>query len=75
MALSRLTSPSWTIPHLRWWIAGLLAIATAINYLDRQSLPVVISEVQKSIPISDTAYARLQFWFLLAYGFMYIVGG
>jgi ACS family hexuronate transporter-like MFS transporter len=63
------------IPHLRWWIAGLLAIATAINYLDRQNLPVVITEIQKSIPISDAQYSQLQVLFLLAYGIMYAVGG
>ena len=61
--------------HKRWWIAILLATATAINYLDRQNLPVAISEIQKSIPISDEQYAHLQFLFLLAYGLMYVVGG
>src|SRR5215472_2860151 len=59
----------------RWWIAALLAAATAINYLDRQNLPVAISEIQKSIPISDAQYSQLQFLFLLAYGAMYVVGG
>ena len=39
------------IKNLRWWIAGLLAIATALNYLDRQSFPVVVGEVTKEIPI------------------------
>src|SRR5215475_10724414 len=63
------------IPNLRWWIAGLLAFATALNYLDRQNLPVVIGEVQKSIPISDQEYSRLQFLFLMAYGIMYAIGG
>jgi ACS family hexuronate transporter-like MFS transporter len=63
------------IPNLRWWIAGLLAAATALNYLDRQSLPVVIGEIQKSIPISDQQFSRLQFSFLMAYGIMYAVGG
>jgi ACS family hexuronate transporter-like MFS transporter len=61
--------------HKRWWIAGLLATATAINYLDRQNLPVAIGEIQKSIPISDAQYSHLQFLFLLAYGSMYAVGG
>ena len=64
-----------SIPNLRWWIAGLLTLATALNYLDRQTLPVVISEVQKDIPLSDADYSRLQFFFLLAYGLMYAGGG
>jgi len=61
--------------NLRWWIAGLLATATALNYLDRQSLPVVVTEVQKTIPITDQEYATLQMLFLLAYGVMYAGGG
>lgn len=63
------------IPNLRWWIAGLLAAATALSYLDRQNLPVVISELQKSIPITDRQYSHLQVMFLLAYAAMYAGGG
>jgi len=63
------------IKNLRWWIAGLLAAATALNYLDRQNLPVVITELQKHIPITDRQYSDLQSLFLLAYGLMYLGGG
>jgi MFS transporter, ACS family, hexuronate transporter len=64
-----------TIKHLRWWIAGLLAIATALNYLDRQSFPVVVNEVRKEIPISNEQYGQLTSLFLLAYAIMYAGGG
>lgn len=64
-----------SIKNLRWWIAGLIAAATALNYLDRQNFPVAITEMQKHIPVSNSQYAQLQFLFLLAYGLMYIVGG
>ena len=63
------------IKNFRWWIAGLLALATAINYLDRQSLPVAISEIQKTISISDLEYSQLQVLFLISYSLMYIGGG
>jgi ACS family hexuronate transporter-like MFS transporter len=63
------------IKNFRWWVAILLAAATALNYLDRQSLPVVINEIKKTIPISDIDYSYLQMAFLLAYGIMYAVGG
>jgi MFS transporter, ACS family, hexuronate transporter len=63
------------VPHLRWWIAGLLALATALNYLDRQSFAVVVGEVRKEVAISDEDYGRLTSLFLLAYAFMYAAGG
>jgi len=63
------------IPNLRWWIAGMLAVATALNYLDRQSFPVVVRVVQRDIPISDREYSALQSVFLLAYSLMYAGGG
>ena len=53
------------IKNLRWWIAGLLALATALNYLDRQSFPVVVGEVRKEIPISNEQYGHLTSAFLL----------
>jgi MFS transporter, ACS family, hexuronate transporter len=61
--------------NFRWWIAGLLALATALNYLDRQSFPVVVGEIRKEIPISDEQYGRLTSAFLLAYAIMYAGGG
>jgi ACS family hexuronate transporter-like MFS transporter len=61
--------------RLRWWIAGLLAVATALSYLDRQSFPLVVSEIRKDIPITNEEFARLGTLFLLAYGLMYAGGG
>lgn len=63
------------IKHLRWYIAGMIALATAINYLDRQSLPIIISELRKTIPVSDGQYGLINSVFLLSYGVMYAVGG
>jgi MFS transporter, ACS family, aldohexuronate transporter len=67
--------PAPVIKNLRWWIAGLLALATALNYLDRQSFPVVVGEVRKEIPISNDQYGQLTSLFLLAYAIMYAGGG
>ena len=61
--------------NLRWWIAGLLALATALSYLDRQSFPIVAGEIRKDIPLSDDQYSRLGALFLVAYGLMYAGGG
>lgn len=63
------------IKNLRWWIAALLALVTALNYLDRNNFPNVIGEVKKVIPIDDLQYGRLASVFFLAYAIMYACGG
>ncbi|MFB3825946.1 MAG: MFS transporter [Bryobacteraceae bacterium] len=63
------------IPNLRWWIAALLALATGLSYLDRQTLPVVATALHADIPLTNQEFSRLQFMFLLSYGIMYIGGG
>src|SRR5437867_6594201 len=64
-----------SLKNLRWWIAGLLALATGLNYLDRQSFPVVVGEIKKEIPLSNEQYGHLTSLFLLAYAIMYAGGG
>lgn len=71
-----MTSPLEAPPRRRRWIIGAaLAVITALSYLDRQTLPVVIGEIQKEIPVSNTAFSQLQALFLLAYAIMYAGGG
>lgn len=59
----------------RWWVIGMVALATAINYLDRQTLPLAISELKKSFTINDMQYGFINSMFLFAYGSMYAIGG
>jgi ACS family hexuronate transporter-like MFS transporter len=63
------------VRNLRWWIGGMLAVATALNYLDRQSFSIVVKVVQKDIPITNREFSYLQSAFLLAYSLMYAGGG
>ncbi len=58
-----------------WRIAVLLAAATALNYLDRQTLPVLIGELSRAFAISPQDYSRMQAAFLLSYALMYALGG
>src|SRR5215471_13506518 len=62
-------------PRLRWRISVLIAAAIAISYFDRQTLPVAIQAIQRTIPISNTQFSQLQAAFLLAYAVMYAAGG
>ena len=63
------------IHTVRWKIALLLSTAIAISYVDRQTLPVAISAIQRDIAVSNTQFAQLQAAFLLAYALMYAAGG
>jgi len=63
------------VATLRWGIAGMLTVAIAISYLDRQTLSVAIKAIQTDIPITNTQFAQLNSAFLLAYGLMYAGGG
>jgi len=61
--------------RLRWQVAIVLTIATALNYLDRMTLPVVISHLQEKFNITEAQFGLLNSLFLLAYAIMYAGGG
>jgi MFS transporter, ACS family, hexuronate transporter len=58
-----------------WGIAALISAAIAISYLDRQTLPWAIKNIQADIPITNQAKAVLDSAFLVTYGLMYLGGG
>jgi ACS family hexuronate transporter-like MFS transporter len=53
----------------------MVAVAIAISYFDRQTLPVAIAAIQRNIPLSNQQFSYLQTAFLLAYAAMYMLGG
>jgi MFS transporter, ACS family, aldohexuronate transporter len=59
----------------RWAIALMVGVAIAISYLDRQTLPWVIRDIQSDIPIGYQTKAFLDSAFLVTYGLMYLGGG
>jgi MFS transporter, ACS family, hexuronate transporter len=63
------------IKHLRWVIVGLLSLATAINYLDRQILSVIAPMLRKDLQLSNEEYGYAIDAFLIFYGIMYTVRG
>ncbi len=75
MTEATLWNPDKPAGGLRWKVALLLTIATAINYLDRMTLPVVITELQQRFRISEGQFAAMNSLFLLAYALMYAGGG
>jgi ACS family hexuronate transporter-like MFS transporter len=63
------------IKHLRWYIAGLLCLASALNYLDRQTLSVLIGTIKEELSLTNASYGAINAWFLVSYGVMYAVSG
>ena len=59
----------------RWYFVGLVTMAIAISYFDRQTISVAIAAIQRTIPISNQQFSYLQTSFLLAYAALYAIGG
>ena len=70
-----MTSPGIKVAGLRWWIAGLLFLATLISYIDRLTLSVLAPTICADLHLSNFQYASISVWFLLAYSFGQTVFG
>ncbi|MCF4010878.1 MFS transporter [Rheinheimera sp. UJ63] len=63
------------IKGLRWWVVMLIALATIINYIDRQSLsvlwPAIVEDLfpEKSALERKQIYANISVVFVFAYAF------
>jgi ACS family hexuronate transporter-like MFS transporter len=61
--------------NLRWYVAALLCGSSVINYLDRQTLAVLASTIQRDLGVSTLQYSYINTAFLISYMVMYAVGG
>jgi len=52
---------------LRWWIVGLIFLATLINYIDRLTISVLGPVITRDLGLSNTEFGGILAWFLLAY--------
>ena len=59
----------------RWWIVGLLFVATVFNYMDRQTLSILARTIQNDLHLTDLDYSDIVQWFLLAYTISYLIAG
>jgi MFS transporter, ACS family, hexuronate transporter len=63
------------IGNYRWTICTLVFFATTINYLDRQVISLVKSDLETQFNWTETDYANITVAFQLAYAFgMFFVG-
>jgi ACS family hexuronate transporter-like MFS transporter len=64
-----------TIKGLRWYIVSLVALTTALNYFDRQTLALLAGTLEKVLGISTIQYSYMTAAFLTSYTVMYAVSG
>jgi ACS family hexuronate transporter-like MFS transporter len=51
----------------RWYVCGLLLMATAINYMDRQTLSSAARRVIADFQLTNEQYGELETWFGLSF--------
>ena len=61
--------------RLRWIMIGMAFVATAITYMERQALSVVVPVLMDQFHMSGVTYSRVIFVFMLAYTIMNGVSG
>lgn len=61
--------------RLSWVILLFLFIATALNFLDRQVLSMVIIKIQSEFHVTDVQYGFVNTCFLISYAIMFTLGG
>lgn len=67
--------PSEKIGRYRWIIVTLLFFAMVINYVDRQTIGFLKTDLSKEFGWSESDYADLVFYFQLSYAVAYLVWG
>jgi ACS family hexuronate transporter-like MFS transporter len=64
--------PTLRIGRYRWVICALLFAATAINYIDRQTIGVLKPTLQAELHWTESSYSDMVFWFQCAYAIGYL---
>ena len=64
--------PVVRVGRYRWMICALLFAATAINYIDRQTIGVLKPTLQAELKWTESSYADIVFWFQAAYAIGYL---
>src|SRR5262249_21628253 len=51
----------------RWWVCGLLLLATLINYMDRLTLNLLAPHIKAELGMGPQAYGTLEAGFAIAF--------
>lgn len=58
-------------PEWKWYVCGILLFATMLNYMDRQTLSVTITDISRELQLTDKQYGNLE----AGFGFAFAIGG
>lgn len=61
------TSTRFTVRGLRWWIAGLVFLATLINFIDRLTISILGPVITTQLGLTNLQFASITTSFLMAY--------
>lgn len=59
-------SPAW-----KWYVCGILLLATLLNYMDRQTLSVTITDISRELHLTNEQYGNLE----RGFGWAFAIGG
>src|SRR5216684_1397799 len=63
-------NPAW-----KWWICGLLLLATMINYMDRLTLNQTVKRLMDEFHFAEGGFGNLEGWFGAAFAIGGLFGG
>jgi len=52
---------------LRWWIIGLIFLATLINFIDRLTVSILGPVIMAQLQLTNSQFGSITTWFLVAY--------
>jgi len=52
---------------LRWWIIGLIFLATLINFIDRLTVSILGPVIMAQLKLTNSQFGSITAWFLVAY--------
>jgi ACS family hexuronate transporter-like MFS transporter len=55
------------IRGLRWWIIGLIFLATLINFIDRLTVSILGPVIMAQLQLTHSQFGSITTWFLIAY--------
>ncbi|RKY49570.1 MAG: MFS transporter [Candidatus Neomarinimicrobiota bacterium] len=63
------------IKGLRWWIIGLVALATVVNYVHRSALSILWPTISTDLGLDKIDYSRIAISFTIAYALSQSLSG